>query len=611
MTKVRTFRWLCLFLTLLFLITIVKASAAEYFYVSPGESIQAAVNQAFSGDTIFVRPGVYNESIEINKDDLTIVSESRNPDNTFINSGDRESSVFEITARNVTISGLSVSQGDCGFYLNGVQNCLISNNNISKNEIGICLYNSGNNTLNDNVMYSNTECGIKLLGSSENIIYNNCFNNTKNVIENKPNVWNYTRGNYWSDYTGTDMDGDDIGDTSYVIDHLTNSMDYEPLINFTPQAPLFPEAIFTSNVTFGYAPLTIEFSDFSENANSLSWNFGDLSVSNSSNLLHTFLNEGIYKVTLNVTNENGSDSTNVTIKVLRTPDPSVPVLPEAKFSASVTSGYSPLTVQFVDFSENADSLFWNFGDGKTSSCLTPRHTFCCPGNYTVSLKIKNENGSSSTCTIISVLAPTPTSVPEAKFSASVTSGQAPLTVQFIDLSENAIDWLWDFGDGTQSTEKSPVHTYVTPGNYTVNLRVSNDYGSDLKETIHMIKVGDFNSSQSKDNIYCSQEINNSTYTGSKGNQALKNGEGKGNVEILSKKNLESAESFVLNVAGTPPAELKSTVEHEIITNIEQGKSFLKGSALKTGIKDFLLLIMLVELLGIVFMVSVLRRGKKK
>jgi PKD repeat protein len=131
----------------------------------------------------------------------------------------------------------------------------------------------------------------------------------------------------------------------------------------------------------------------------------DSVISDSSSLSHTFVTEGNYTIILNATNENGSDSTYVTITVLEAPDPSIPILPEAKFSENVTSGYVPLTIQFFDFSENAASLSWNFGDGKKSCCPNPKHTFCCPGNYTVSLTAKNENGSSSACITIKVLEP--------------------------------------------------------------------------------------------------------------------------------------------------------------------------------------------------------------
>ena len=69
--------------------------------------------------------------------------------------------------------------------------------------------------------------------------------------------------------------------------------------------------------------------------------------------------------------------------------------------------------------------------------------------------------------------------PTAGFTANATAGPAPLAVRFTDASTgNLTSWNWFFGDGATSTEQHPVHTYRTPGNYTVNLTVANDAGSD-------------------------------------------------------------------------------------------------------------------------------------
>ncbi len=65
----------------------------------------------------------------------------------------------------------------------------------------------------------------------------------------------------------------------------------------------------------------------------------------------------------------------------------------------------------------------------------------------------------------------------ANFSADVTKGQAPLEVQFTDISPLTVNsWSWDFGDGGTSTVQNPLHDYTTPGAYTVTLTVGTHYG---------------------------------------------------------------------------------------------------------------------------------------
>ncbi len=84
-----------------------------------------------------------------------------------------------------------------------------------------------------------------------------------------------------------------------------------------------------------------------------------------------------------------------------------------------------------------------------------------------------------------------TNPPVANFVASHTSGPAPLTVSFTDQStNNPTSWSWNFGDGTSSTQQHPSHTYNTPGNYTVQLTVSNAHGSHAETKTAYIQVSE-------------------------------------------------------------------------------------------------------------------------
>jgi len=83
----------------------------------------------------------------------------------------------------------------------------------------------------------------------------------------------------------------------------------------------------------------------------------------------------------------------------------------------------------------------------------------------------------------------PAYAPIAAFTANETDGTAPLDVQFTDAStQSPTAWAWNFGDGTNSTEQNPVHTYESDGNYTVSLTVTNALGSDTETKTGYIKL---------------------------------------------------------------------------------------------------------------------------
>jgi beta propeller repeat protein len=79
-------------------------------------------------------------------------------------------------------------------------------------------------------------------------------------------------------------------------------------------------------------------------------------------------------------------------------------------------------------------------------------------------------------------------LPVAAFTASPTSGKAPLTVKFTEKSTDAYYWSWNFGDKTTSTDQNPVHKYSAAGKYTVTLTVKNAAGSNTKTASSLITV---------------------------------------------------------------------------------------------------------------------------
>lgn len=526
-----------------------------------GESIQDKVNEAVSGDIIVIDDGKFNESIYVNKENLTIRSSSNNSDNTVIEGGNGGSYVFEIAASGVNISGFSITGGKCGIFLNNVENCTISDNKISSQEIGIYLLESGNNLLSNNMVYSNMDCGIKLLASPGNVICGNYFNNIENARDNKFNTWNDSKGNYWSDYEGLDENGDGIGDAVYTVNNETGSVDHMPLIKYVSASSVLPSIRFTSDVIEGSAPLSVRFKDFSENATSRLWEFGDGNNSSDPSPLHTYFDEGNYVVSLTVSNENDSDSASITIKVLNASEQSGTVLPEADFIFNTTNGTVPLVIKFVDISRNADCILWTFGDGKKSCCDEPAHTFYCPGNYTVSLTAENENGTSSKCILITVLK----------------------NETYTDAEENGDT------EATYSTKNTGLAGYVAGYARDISDEILGD-GNDINmETSENPSSNSGSKSESKSNRIINKEelesIKDSIVSTASSNVLTEKGRTLGNKTLKAQKNVESFVSdSVSESAGNSLPEMKKRIGPWV-------PSFL-------------------GLAGVIFMFSILKRSRR-
>jgi parallel beta-helix repeat protein len=132
--------------------------------------------------------------------------------------------LFDSLGNRIAGNGLESNNED-GIYMYGSENNTIIVNELKNNDRGIDLSYSDNNVISENLLENNS-IGIFLDESSNNRIYLNSFiNNTEQVsikrygIDKVVNFWDYnSKGNYWSNYNGTDDNGDGIGDIPHMID---------------------------------------------------------------------------------------------------------------------------------------------------------------------------------------------------------------------------------------------------------------------------------------------------------------------------------------------------------------------------------------------------------
>ena len=254
-----------------------------------------------------------------------------------------------------------------------------------------------------------------------------------------------------------------------------------------------PEAEFSADLTEGEMPLEVNFSDLSKNADAWLWNFGDGAISEIQNPIHTYNEAGTYTVTLEVSNENGSDTVEKADYITITKSPVTETL-DGDFEADVTSGKTPLEVHFTDISSGSpDSWSYDFGDGNSVNEINPVHTYTEAGTYTVTLRVMKgreidfeEKTDYITVTEEPAYVPKP---PVADFTVDVNEAETGTEIHFTDAStENPDTWAWTFGDGSVSREENPDHTYNGAGTYTVTLEVSNTDGSDTIEKIDYITI---------------------------------------------------------------------------------------------------------------------------
>jgi PKD repeat protein len=280
-------------------------------------------------------------------------------------------------------------------------------------------------------------------------------------------------------------------DTTYTVTLTATTSCGTSSVTSTVFVKAKPIAVFSPSKTTGCSPMTVTFTNTSPGGtNTYYYDFGDgtlLTKTDKSPVQHTFITNTVrdFVVTMIAENECGRDQSSYTIRV----SPNT-VLPELVVNANEKEGCAPFRVNFYNNSRGANLFKYDFGDGSTvitrSAPEVVAHTFNTPGTYTITLTASNGCSDTTTTESITVLPQ-----PLASFTADNTLGCPGLVVQFRNTSTDGVSYLWDFGDGTTSTELQPRHVFTGDKEYyTISLTATNSLGCTytaiMNEYIHIV-----------------------------------------------------------------------------------------------------------------------------
>ncbi|MGV6817325.1 MAG: PKD domain-containing protein [Thiotrichales bacterium] len=178
-------------------------------------------------------------------------------------------------------------------------------------------------------------------------------------------------------------------------------------------------------------------------------------------------------------------------------DPTANQPPSAQATISPQSGTAPLTVNF-DASSSTDSdgaivsYQWQLDGVEISTSAADSTSLDMPGQYSLKLTVTDNAGATASLTTpLEVLAPDAPLAPDAAFTATPTTGVAPLEVSLSAADSSDPDgqisaYRWDFGDGATGSDLSTTHSYDQPGSYTITLTVEDDSGLTATATRQII-----------------------------------------------------------------------------------------------------------------------------
>ncbi|MDQ3278600.1 MAG: PKD domain-containing protein, partial [Bacteroidota bacterium] len=241
-----------------------------------------------------------------------------------------------------------------------------------------------------------------------------------------------------------------------------------------------PKAAFINQPSIVCAYEQVAFTDKSTGAvDQWLWDFGGGAYSTEQHPVVSFSDTGWHTVTLIAYNNTCPD----TIVVKN----AVYVKPPASIFILTNDCVNRYTKQFTDQSLGAQSWFWEFGDGTTSTQQNPSHTYAAPGTYIAKLTVTNGHCSHTSKREVQVIDE------KAVFavSDSVFCRNSPSSFSTQGITSSKVSkWQWDFGDGSTSSEvNKATHAYTRAGTYTVILTITDLLGCKSQQRLPLTVYG--------------------------------------------------------------------------------------------------------------------------
>ena len=270
-----------------------------------------------------------------------------------------------------------------------------------------------------------------------------------------------------------------------------------------------PIGEFSFEIDSSCAPMAVTFIAESPEAYTYIWDFGDGSTldtvlnSSADTTIYFYQNPGNYTPSLGIVDAAGCE------RFLQSPDSIF--VPELNIDFQATDTVmcdmnNPVTfLNLVNSTDAITDLSWNFqgGDPSTSTEFEPTVNFDNPGLYDVMLVVENGYCRDS---LIKENYIRIGDVPEAAFILSENNGCEPFAVTFTDITDvingTVQSWHWDFGDGFESLEQQPTHTFYDDTSFEVTLVVTTDVGcmDTISQMVNMFLRPDVELSASKSEI---------------------------------------------------------------------------------------------------------------